>query len=133
MPEQLHSIGLAARNEEKNRQREVLNAEHNERMEARGFLKDGKPVPDPHPGRVTKWHQRADSRLTPLVPESRNLVAAPFQMCGREVLLVPMTVFNDAPRYPCADCGQPARFVVLEQSDTKAVRGWQWCGVCQVG
>ena len=132
MTEQLHSIGLAARNEEKNRQREVLNAEHIERMKARGFLKDGKWVPDPHPGRVTKWHLQADSRTTPLVPESRNLVAAPFQLLHREVLLIPIDPLPNG-RIPCADCGQPARFTVIEQADTKAVRGWQWCGMCQVG
>jgi hypothetical protein len=172
MTEQLHSIGLAARNaektrqrehltvrperrdevgpyrtqadidhnnaareaanEERNRQNEVMTAEHNERLEARGFLKDGKPVPDPHPGRVTKWHQRADSRLTPLVPVFNDLWAAAFQLCGRRVLLIPVDPLPNG-RIPCADCGQPARFTVIEQASLKSVRGWQWCGVCQVG
>jgi len=138
MTEQLHSIGLAARNEEKRRQREAWSAEeHAARMEKEGFTKDGKVVPDPHPEQVTVWHQRADSRLTPMTPTSKGVWAAPYWMLNRHVFMIPVTFVDTTGtspgRYPCADCGQQARFVVIENALEPDVHGWQWCGVCQVG
>ena len=137
MTEQLHSIGLAARNEEKRRQREARSAELAARMERDGFTKDGKVVPDPHPEQVTVWHQRADSRLTPMTPTSKGVWAAPYWMLNRHVFMIPVTFVDTTGtspgRYPCADCGQQARFVVIENALEPDVHGWQWCGVCQVG
>ena len=106
-------------------------------MEKQGFTKDGKVVPDPHPEQVTVWHRNPDSRSTPMTPSSKGVWAAPFRMLHRKVLMIPMTTVDTTGttpgRYPCADCGQQARFVVIEDALTPAVHGWQWCGVCQVG
>ena len=137
MPEQLHSIGLAARNEEKRRQRAARSAERAARMERDGFTKDGKVVPDPHPEQVTVWHLNPDSRSTPMTPTSKGVWTVPFRMLHREVLLIPTTgTLADAdadPTCPCADCGKQARFTVIENALEPDVHGWQWCGRCQVG
>jgi hypothetical protein len=117
--------------------KQAWSAEHAARMEKQGFTKDGKVVPDPHPEQVTVWHQRADSRLTPMTPTSKGVWAAPYWMLNRHVFMIPVTSVDTTGtspgRYPCADCGQQARFVVIENALEPDVHGWQWCGVCQVG
>jgi hypothetical protein len=84
-----------------------------------------------------KWTLSENPGSLELVPEDRTLTAAPFQMGrSREVLMIPAPATEgawDEGRFPCADCGKPARWTVIEQSDTPNAHGWQWCGWCEVG
>ena len=143
-PTRMKDLGLTDQQAAaQDRELEAINADLAARMEKQGFTKDGKVVPDPHPEQVTVWHQRADSRLTPMQPTSKGVWAAPYWMLNRHVLMLPVTfagryTFEDTTgttpgRFPCADCGKQARFVGIEDAMTPAVHGWQWCGVCQVG
>jgi len=117
--------------------KQAWSAEHAARMEKQGFTKDGKRVPDPHPEDVTAWHLNPDSRSTPMIPILKRLWAAPYQMLHRQVLLIPVTEVDTTGtspgRYPCADCGQQARYTVIEDALQPSVNGWQWCGTCEVG
>jgi hypothetical protein len=128
---------MAALNKERDRQREALNAKDRALMEQQGFTQNGEWVPDPHPEQVTVWQLAQDSRAESLTPTCKGLWAAPYQMHHREVLLIPVTEVDTTGtspgRYPCADCGRQARYLVIEDALKSSVNGWQWCGVCQVG
>ena len=78
-PTRMKDLGLTDQQAAaQDRELEAINADLAARMEKQGFTKDGKVVPDPHPEQVTVWHQRADSRLTPMTPTSKGVWAAPY-------------------------------------------------------
>ena len=72
----------------------------------------------------------------PGVGQVPQMTVESYWMCGRQVWLIPASdpddgLWNrDDVRTPCADCGQLAKHVVIEEG---AKFGWLWCGVCEVG
>jgi len=58
-----------------------------------------------------------------------------YNMCGREVLLIPLSHCRDRTTIECFDCGHTAHTVVIERPDGKEIAkdAWTWCGVCEIG
>jgi len=63
-------------------------------------------------------------------------IAGPYDMCGRDVLLVMLVPDQniDPQVVQCYDCGDHALTVVIERpSKPDESDAWLWCGVCQIG
>ena len=80
----------------------------------------------------------ADYRANLTAPNTKPTKAlyGRYDMCGREVLLIPLDPQNrDETVIECFDCSAPAHCVVIERPDGRDIAkdAWTWCGVCQVG
>jgi len=84
--------------------------------------------------RVDAWHANLTADKTRPTPS----ISGPYDMCGRDVLLVPLIPDErHEPSVPeCFDCGANALTIVVErpnQAKTHGSDAWPWCGICQIG
>jgi len=80
--------------------------------------------------RVAAWNASRTAETTEPTPSIKGT----YDMCGRDVLLVPLRPdesMNPA-TVDCFDCGDVALTVVID-GPTEHQFCWAWCGVCQIG